>query len=241
MKNISRTLARRKLLQFGAATIGTVALTKAMGAASNPVQANEEDVLRAYTKTDLTPDKVLEALMEGNKRFVENKRKNPNQDFVRVTELTEGQNPLACILGCADSRVSVEIIFDRGLGDLFVVRDAGNIATPEEIGSLEYGTLLLGSKVLMVLGHERCGAVQATLASKPLPGQIGSIVEAIKPAVERAEQKPGDRVQNVVKENILLQIERLYTSEVISQLVQEGKLKVVGACYDLDTGSVHLV
>ena len=241
MKNISRSLARRKLLKFAAATIGTVALTKAMGAASNPVQANEEDVLRAYTKTDLTPDKVLEALMEGNKRFVENKRKNPNQDFVRVTELTEGQNPLACILGCADSRVSVEIIFDRGLGDLFVVRDAGNIATPEEIGSLEYGTLLLGSKVLMVLGHERCGAVQATLASKPLPGQIGSIVEAIKPAVERAEQKPGDLVQNVVKENILLQIERLYTSEVISQLVQEGKLKVVGACYDLDTGSVHLV
>ena len=241
MKNISRTLARRKLLQFGAATIGTVALTKAMGAASNPVQANEENVLRAYTKLDLTPDKALEALMEGNKRFVDNKRKNPNQDFVRVTELTEGQNPFACILSCADSRVSVEIIFDRGLGDLFVVRDAGNIATPEEIGSLEYGTLLLGSKVLMVLGHERCGAIQATLASKPLPGQIGSIVEAIKPAVERAGNKPGDRVQNIVKENIMLQIERLHASEIISQLVQEGKLKVVGAYYDLDTGLVHLV
>nr|MDJ0717598.1 carbonic anhydrase [Prochloraceae cyanobacterium] len=149
--------------------------------------------------------------------------------------------PLACILSCADSRVSVEIIFDRGLGDLFVVRDAGNIATPEEIGSLEYGTLLLGAKVLLVLGHERCGAIKATLASKPLPGQIGSIVEAIKPAVERARNKPGDRVQNLVKENIFLQIERLHTSEVISQLVQEGKLKVVGAYYDLDTGEVHLI
>ena len=241
MKNIFRTLARRKLFKFAAATIGTVALTKAMGAASNLVQASEENVINAYIKPEVTPEEALEVLMEGNKRFVENKRQNPHQDFVRIAELTEGQNPLACILSCADSRVSVEIIFDRGLGDLFVVRDAGNIATPEEIGSLEYGTLLLGAKVLLVLGHERCGAIKATLASKPLPGQIGSIVEAIKPAVERARNKPGDRVQNLVKENIFLQIERLHTSEVISQLVQEGKLKVVGAYYDLDTGEVHLI
>ena len=241
MKNISRTLARRKLFKLAAATIGTAALTKAMGAASNLVQASQENVINAYIKPEVTPEEVLEVLMQGNKRFVENNRQNPHQDFVRIAELTEGQNPLACILSCADSRVSVEIIFDRGLGDLFVVRDAGNIATPEEIGSLEYATLLLGTKVLLVLGHERCGAIQATLATKPLPGQIGSIVEAIKPAVERARNKPGDRVQNLVKENIFLQIERLHTSEVISQLVQEGKLKVVGAYYDLDTGEVHLI
>ncbi len=241
MKNISRTLARRKLFKLAAATIGTAALTKAMGAASNLVQASQENVINAYIKPEVTPEEVKEVLMQGNKRFVENNRQNPHQDFVRIAELTEGQNPLACILSCADSRVSVEIIFDRGLGDLFVVRDAGNIATPEEIGSLEYATLLLGAKVLLVLGHERCGAIQATLATKPLPGQIGSIVEAIKPALERARNKPGERVQNLVKENIFLQIERLHTSEIISQLVQQRKLKVVGAYYDLDTGKVHLI
>ena len=93
----------------------------------------------------------------------------------------------------------------------------------------------------MVLGHERCGAIKATLAGQPLPGQIGRIVEAIKPAMERAANQPGDRVQNIVRENIILQIERLHTSKIISQLVQEGRLKVVGAYYDLDTGSIHLI
>ncbi len=168
---------------------------------------------------EMSPDEILEILMAGNKRFVENKRTNPNISIARLTEVAAGQAPFASIVSCADSRVPVEIIFDRGLGDLFVVRGAGNIATPEEIGSIEFGTLVLGSKVLMVLGHENCGAVKAAMAGKPVPGQIGSIIAAIKPAVEGAKGKPGDPVENAVKANVFQQIKIMNYSPVINQLV----------------------
>ncbi len=146
------------------------------------------------------------------------------------------------ILSCADSRVPVEIVFDRGIGDLFVVRDAGNIATPEEIGSLEYGTAILGSKVLMVLGHESCGAVKAALDNKPLPGQIGSIVAAIQPAIDRANQDDSEEFYiKTIKANVLLQIERLNASPLLYNLVREGKLKIVGGYYNLRTGKVDIL
>ncbi len=190
---------------------------------------------------EMSPDEILEILMAGNKRFVENKRTNPNISIARLTEVAAGQAPFASIVSCADSRVPVEIIFDRGLGDLFVVRGAGNIATPEEIGSIEFGTLVLGSKVLMVLGHENCGAVKAAMAGKPVPGQIGSIIAAIKPAVEGAKGKPGDPVENAVKANVFQQIKIINSSPIITQLVKENKLKVVGAYYDLDQEKVYII
>ncbi|MGD1808942.1 carbonic anhydrase [Dapis sp. BLCC M126] len=168
----------------------------------------------------MSPDEILEILMAGNKRFVENKRTNPNVSFARLTEVATGQNPFASIVSCADSRVPVEIIFDRGLGDLFVIREAGNITTPEEIGSIEFGTLVLGSKVLMVLGHENCGVVKASMDGKPVPGQIGSIIAAIKPGVEAAKGQPGNPVENAVKANVFQQIKILNSSPVISQLVK---------------------
>ena len=118
---------------------------------------------------------------------------------------------------------------------------AGNVATPEEKGSLEFGTLVLGAKVLMVIGHERCGAVKAAIEGGEPPGQIGSLTAAIKSAVERSKNQSGDKVENAVKENVRVQIERLKESPVISQLIQEGKLKVVGGYYDLDTGVVSMV
>jgi len=238
-----KNIERRKFLRYGTAALGSYALVTTMGSKINAAESTETTVASAGNKrySNMSPDQAISELVQGNQRFVRQRARNPNQSRLRLLETSEGQSPFACILTCSDSRVPPEIIFDRGLGDLFVVRDAGNIATPEEIGSLEYATLLLGTKVLLVLGHERCGAIQATLATKPLPGQIGSIIEAIKPAVERAKNKPGDPVQNLVKENIFLQIERLHTSEVISQLVQQRKLKVVGAYYDLDTGKVHLI
>ena len=149
---------------------------------------------------------------------------------------------MVSILSCADSRVPVEIVFDRGIGDLFVVRDAGNIATPEEIGSLEFGTAILGSKVLMVLGHESCGAVKAALGNKPLPGQIGSIVAAIQPAIDRANQDDSEEfLIKTVKANVLLQIQRLNSSPLLYNLVREGKLKIVGGYYNLRTGKVDIL
>lgn len=232
--NQSASFSRRNLLKFGAGAIGTGVLTAGLG--SGLLGSD-----RAVAKDEMTPDAALEALIKGNQRFTRRKRQNPNQDMGRLQEVAKGQNPFAAILGCADSRVPSEIVFDQGLGDLFVCRIAGNVATPEEIGSLEFGTLVLGAKVIMVMGHERCGAVDATIKGAQVPGQIASLLDAIKPAVGRAEGQPGDRLENTCKANILMQVENLKSSPVISQLIEEGKLKVVGGYYDLDTGEVSLV
>jgi carbonic anhydrase len=227
-------LSRRNSLKFVAGAIGTGILAARAGAelaAPEPVIA----------QNNITPDAALQLLIEGNKRFVENKRLYPNQDWTRITQVAPSQAPFAAILGCADSRVPVEIVFDRGFGDLFVDRVAGNVATPEEIGSLEFGTLELGAKVLMVLGHERCGAVKAAIQGGVLPGDIGSLTEAIGPAVQSSQNQPGDRVENAVKANVRLQANRLKASPVLNQLIQEGKLKIVGGYYDLDTGAVTIL
>ncbi|MCA1991548.1 MAG: carbonic anhydrase [Coleofasciculus sp. S288] len=230
----STYLSRRNLLKFGAGAIGTSVLIAGLG--SELVSSG-----RAVAQDDMTPDQALDALIEGNQRFVTRKRRNPNQDVARLQEVAQGQKPFAAILGCADSRVPAEIVFDQGLGDLFVCRVAGNVATPEEIGSLEFGSLVLGTKVIVVLGHKRCGAVDATIKGAQVPGQIASLLDAIRPAVGMAQGQPGDPIENTCKANILLQVENLKSSPVISQLIEEDKLKVVGGYYDLDTGTVALV
>ncbi|MCU0515429.1 MAG: carbonic anhydrase [Oscillatoria sp. Prado101] len=252
-KNQRLPLSRRNLLKLGAGAIGTGALTAGLGCNNNNAAVSEPTKTpvseptkgavsqKAINHNDMTPDQIVQHLMEGNQRFVANKRQTPNQDTVRLTEVAKGQKPFAAILGCADSRVPAEIVFDQGLGDLFVCRVAGNIATPEEIGSLEFGTLVLGAKVIMVLAHERCGAVDATIKGAQVPGQIGSLLEAIKPAVDKSKGKSGDALENATKENVLHQAENLKASPVISKLIQEGKLKVVGGYYDLDTGAVTMV
>ncbi|HEY9599207.1 MAG TPA: carbonic anhydrase [Cyanophyceae cyanobacterium] len=230
----SASFSRRNVLKFGAGAIGTGVLTAGIGSelfSSKP----------AFAKTDLNPEQALQVLMDGNNRFTQRKRQSPHQDMGRLQEVAKGQNPFGAILSCADSRVPSEIVFDQGLGDLFVCRVAGNIATREEIGSLEFGTLVLGAKVIMVMGHERCGAVDATIKGAQVPGQIASLIDAIKPAVARAEGQPGDRLENTCKANVLYQIEKLKESPVISQLIEAGNLKIVGGYYDLDTGAVSLV
>lgn len=227
-------LSRRNSFKFVAGAIGTGILAAGAGA---DFAAPEP----AIAQNDMTPDAALKQLMDGNKRFVDRKRQTPNQDFVRLTEVAKSQKPFAAILGCADSRFPPEIIFDRGFGDLFVCRVAGNVATPEEMGSLEYGTLVLGAKVLVVIGHERCGAVDATIKGAQVPGQIGSLLDAIKPAVESSKDKTGDRLENACKANVVLQANKLKASPVISKLIEEKKLKVVGGYYDLDTGAVNIL
>ena len=228
-------LSRRSLFKFGAGAIGTGVLT--VGLSSNLLAAEK----KAPAEDDITPDKALQELLDGNDRFVKRKRKNPNQTYSRLVEVAKGQKPFASILGCADSRVPSEIVFDQGLGDLFVCRVAGNIATPEEIGSLEFGSLILGSKVIMVVGHERCGAVSAALKGGEVPGQIGSLLEAIKPSVESSKGQSGDKLENACKANILAQVKKLESSPVLSKLIGEEKLKIAGAYYDLDTGKISIV
>lgn len=220
-RNQKGNFSRRNLLKFSAGALGTGVITAGLG---SKVIFPEQAVAQ---QSNITPDRGLKNLIEGNQRFVTRKRRNPNQNYTRLVEVAKGQKPFASILGCADSRVPAEIVFDQGLGDLFVCRVAGNIATPEEIGSLEFGSLVLGSKLILVLGHERCGAVDATIKGAQVPGQIGSLLEAIKPGVEKSRNLPGDQLENASKANILVQVEKLKTSPVLSELIAAGKLKVV--------------
>jgi carbonic anhydrase len=246
--NSKINVSRRNLIKLGAGAVGTGLVTvglnsqKSNAASNNIVDAPElESDLIAKKKREATPDEALKMLMAGNKRFTSRKPKYPNQGFTRITEVAKKQKPFAAVLGCADSRVPSEIIFDQGIGDLFVCRVAGNVAIDEEVGSLEFGTLVLGSKVILVLGHERCGAVDATIKGASVPGKIGSILEAIRPASLETEGVTEDRLENTTKANIKLQVAELKKSPVLSQLITENKLKIVGGYYDLDTGKVSLV
>ncbi len=227
-------LSRRNSIKFVAGAIGTGIVAARAG---TELDAHEP----AIADNNKLPAVALQMLIAGNARFVSRLRQDPNQDLARVAAVAETQKPFACILGCADSRFPAEIIFDRGIGDLFVCRVAGNVCTPEEKGSLEFGTLELGAKVIMVVGHENCGAVKAAIAGAPVPGQIGSLIDSIKPAADSTKWLPGDRVANAVRANIVLQAKRVKQSPVISQLILQGKLLVVGGYYDLDTGLVTII
>ncbi|QMS88375.1 carbonic anhydrase [Nostoc edaphicum CCNP1411] len=238
IQNPQINFSRRGLLKFSAGAIGTGVLTAGL---SSNLLAAEKKAPVAPVEDDITPDKALQELLDGNDRFVKAKRRNPHQTQSRLAEVAKGQKPFASILGCADSRVPSEIVFDQGLGDLFVCRIAGNIATTQQIGSLEFGSLVLGCKVIMVLGHERCGAVDAAIKGAQVPGQIGSLLAAIKPSVEKSKEESGDKLENACRANILAQVERLKSSPVLSDLIKAEKLKIVGGYYDLDTGKISVV
>ncbi|MFB2918037.1 MULTISPECIES: carbonic anhydrase [Aerosakkonema] len=227
-------VSRRNLLKFGAAALGTSVVASQVGSqliAPAP----------AIAQNDISPDEALQKLMDGNQRFITGKTRNPNQSLARLRQVSQTQKPFAALLTCADSRIPAEILFDQGFGDLFMCRVAGNIATPEEMGSLEFGTLVLGAKVIMVMGHKRCGAVDATIKGAQVPGQIGSLLDAIKPALQISRSLDNDRLESTTKANVLVQVENLKKSSVISQLIKENKLKVVGGYLDFDTGVVSMV
>ena len=233
------SLNRRKLLQYGAIALGTTVAVN--GLTANSTHAESTDINSQINNKDVTPDQALNLLMEGNKRLVNNQPQYPNQDFEHIAEVAKEQFPFASILTCADSRLPVEILFDQGFGDVFVVRNAGNVATPEEIGSLEFGTAVLGSKLILVLGHKKCGAVTAAIAGKPVPGSIGSILAAIKPAIKEGDTTAKSYLTDSVKRNVLHQIDKLKSSPLLSQLISENQLKIVGGYYDLDTAEVQLI
>ena len=182
-----------------------------------------------------TPEEALQILLEGNKRFTEGHIKAPHRNIERLKEIEGKQTPFAAVLGCADSRVPVELLFDQGFGDIFVTRVAGNVATAEEIASLEFGTKVLGAKVLFVLGHSSCGAVSATIKGDAVPGQISTLFRLIQPAVKKAK---GDLPQAII-ENVKNQVSLLSeSSPVIAELVREKKLIVAGGIFDLHSGKV---
>ena len=167
---------------------------------------------------------------------------HPNQTTARRTEITGGQHPFAVIVGCSDSRVPPEIIFDQGLGDLFVIRLAGHVISDEALGSIEYALEHLGTRLIMVLGHDNCGAVTAAVKGGDIPGHIGSIVKAIAPAVKKAKNQPGDLLENAIRENVAMVVEQLRSSSpLLAHLVKDGILKIIGAYYRLDDGKVTLV
>ncbi len=224
-------LNRRNLLRLG--IVGLVASASPFGGWPRRTAAAESSAL--------SPDTALQKLMAGNQRFVTHQLQHPDQSETRLHDVAQAQHPFATVLCCADSRVPVEILFDQGIGDIFDVRVAGNIATPAVVGSVEYAVALLGTPVLMVLGHERCGAVTAAVQKEPLPGDIGTFVEAILPAVERVKDQSGDPVENAVLANVTYQIEQLQKSPLLAERLESGQFKIVGGRYDLDSGKVTLI
>jgi len=199
----------------------------------------------AFAAPPTPSDNALTALKDGNARFIAGKPAHPHSGMDRVAETGAGQKPIVTILGCSDSRVALERIFDQGIGDIFVVRVAGNVSDTDEIGSAEYGTGHLNTPLMVVLGHTKCGAVTAVATGAQVHGSIPGLVDNIIPAVEAAKKKhPGvtgkDLVPFAIDENVFQSMaDTLTGSEEIRGLIKEGKLQVVGAVYDLDTGKVN--
>jgi carbonic anhydrase len=192
--------------------------------------------------SSVTPNQALEMLVAGNQRYVAGKAEHPHQSAERRAEVLAGQHPFATVLSCADSRVPPEVFFDQGIGDLFIIRNAGNLADDVVLGSIEYGAEHLGVPLVMVLAHTKCGAVTATVQGGEAPGHIGSIVEAIMPAVEATKGQPGDAVLNATLASMRLTIDKIKTCEpILAEMVKHGKMMVVGGLYHLDTGVVEVL
>jgi carbonic anhydrase len=220
--SVKAALSRRSFLSLAAAGAAVAAL------GMRPASAQNEPPVTS-------PDDALARLYAGNERFVAGKITAPHRNLGRVKAVAPKQAPFAAFLGCADSRVPIEIVFDQGFGDVFVTRVAGNVADPAIAGSLEFGTLVLGAKVLYVLGHTSCGAVAATMKGEGVPGQISTLYQHIRPAVKAS----GGDLNQAIAENVRNQAALLAeSSPVIAGLVKEGKLKVAGGVYDLASGKV---
>lgn len=193
--------------------------------------------------TTMNSDQALQALKDGNQRFIDGTPTRPHQDKTRLNEVASGQSPFVAILSCADSRVPPEVIFDQGLGDVFVIRVAGNIAAdPTVMASLEFAVGSLGTPLILVLGHQYCGAVAAAVKGDALPGHLNSLVQAIKPAVEQVQGQAGDTVDNAVTANVQRVVEQLKnTAPIIADKFNTSALKIVGARYNLDSGTVEFL
>ena len=192
--------------------------------------------------TSPAQDLALEKLIDGNRRYQDANQRYPHQTVARRQALRDGQKPFAVILGCADSRVPPELIFDQGLGDLFVIRVAGHGVDDTVLASVEFAVTVLGVPLVMVLGHSQCGAVEATISGADLPGSLPKVAAAIQPAVAAAEHLPGDLVNNAIKINATMTaVQLINRSPLLTQSVTDEQVKIVAALYDLDNGAVELL
>ncbi len=229
-------VARRSVLKLAAVTAG-LALAPPAFAAKAKAPPKPQNVL--------SPDAALHRLMQGNGRYVEGVSKR--HDFKHEREsLRTGQNPFAGILSCADSRIAPEYCFDVARGDIFVCRVAGNFANDDIVASFEYAVSVLNTPLIMVLGHDACGAVDATIKSvkdgTTLPGHLPALVAAIKPAVEAVQTQNGDMLANAIRRNVALNVEKLKAAgPILKATVDDKKIRVVGGIYKLASGKVELV
>jgi len=198
----------------------------------------------AHEPSGVTADEALQRLEKGNARFVAGHLSSTTPATIAASrrKVAQGQKPFAIIVGCSDSRVGPEVIFDQRVGDIFVIRTAGEVVDPVALGSIEYAVAHLGSPLIVVLGHERCGAVAAAVAGAKEPGHIATVLKAIEPAVRQTKGQPGDAVDNAVRQQAL-DVERQLQNAgpILKQAVQSGTLKIVAARYDLDSGEVSLL
>jgi carbonic anhydrase len=221
------TVSRRSILR-GAAVVGAGVL--AVGLESWPDARVQPE--------PATADEALKRLLDGNRRFTQGKVTAANRDLARLKAVAAKQAPFAAVLSCADSRVPVEIVFDQGFGDVFVVGVAGNVAAAEEIASLEFATLMLGAKVLIVVGHSGCGAVNAALEGADVPGQISTLYRLIVPGIDRQNKD----LDAAIASNVRAQAGVLHKgSTVLAALIKDGKLKLAGGVYDLTSGKVTMI
>jgi carbonic anhydrase len=229
--------SRRRFLQ----SVGGAAAGLALG---SPAFAKDTKAL-PKPQNELPPDAALDRLMKGNVRYVDGVSRR--HDFkIEREALVGGQNPYAGILSCADSRIAPEYAFDSGRGDLFVCRVAGNFANDDTVASLEYAVAILNTPLLLVLGHESCGAVSATIKSlkdnTTLPGHLPSLVSNIAPAVKASMDQPGDQLQNAIRRNVVDNVVKLRSATpILSVAVAAGKLKIIGGIYRLSDGKVELI
>lgn len=213
-----------------------------VGAAAGMILKEGDDFANpatVFAQSNLSPDGALARLMEGNKRFISGRLTAHDQDLAILKQHTvDKQEPFAAVLSCADSRVPVELVFDQSIGHVFVTRVAGNMVTSEIMASLEYGAAVLGTEVILVMGHAGCGAVKATIQGKNVPGQISALFVHIQPAVDQAghDLEAATRANAHIQANLLRE-----ASPVLSGLIKEGKLKIVPAYYDTGSGKVTLL
>ncbi len=233
-------IARRSIIKLA---IGAAAA--AAGVATVPQAFAAKAKAPPKPENVISSDAALQRLMRGNARYVEGESRR--HDFRHEREaLSKGQNPFAAILSCANSRIAPEYCFDSARGDLFVCRVAGNFASDEMIASLEYAVQVLNAPLIMVLGHEACGAVDATIKSikdgTTLPGHLPSLVDAIRPAVEAAQGQPGDLLANATRRNVALNVDKLKAAApILKSFVDDKKIRIVGGTYALKSGRVELL
>lgn len=230
-------------LAGGCATLQQTSQSHASVARQGPAAPSAH---AASTTPQVTSRDAWGRLMAGNARFVDNRLEHPDQSPLRRDEVAKGQHPFAIVLTCSDSRVPPEVLFDTGLGDVFVIRVAGNTVDDAAIGSIEYAVEHLHVPLVVVLGHERCGAVQAAVQAvqkhETAPGHLAAIIDPIVPAVTAVEGQGGDVVENAVRENVVRVAHQLQNSKpILAEAIHEKKLSVIGARYDLDSGQVTTV